>query len=154
MFIYWGFSAHCLFLPRLSSPKNINYSWAVSNCLHWAAALKVDIHTWGRTLQQSSNFYCPPSHRSWVLDYPSSFCLSVCTGLVSAITLSRKDLGLDGCITVQEWPFYTFAKSWKFLHWTRNFFCSTMTMDLPCRFIDFYWECGYFHSFSCLEEPL
>ncbi len=30
------------------------------------------------------------------------------------------------------------VKSWQFLHWARNFFCSTMTMDLPCPFNFFY----------------
>ena len=34
------------------------------------------------------------------------------------------------------------AKSWKFLHWTRNFFCSTVTMDLPWPLMIFYWECN------------
>ncbi len=33
------------------------------------------------------------------------------------------------------------VKSWKFLHWTRNFFCTTVTMDFLCPFNDFYWEC-------------
>ncbi len=32
------------------------------------------------------------------------------------------------------------AKSWKLLYQTRNFLCSTMTMELPCPFNDYYWE--------------
>ncbi len=35
---------------------------------------------------------------------------------------------------------FNWSRKW-FLHWTRNFLCCTVTMDLPWPFNDFYWEC-------------
>ncbi len=35
------------------------------------------------------------------------------------------------------------SSMWQFLHWTRKFFCSTVTMELPCLLMIFYWECRY-----------
>ncbi len=38
---------------------------------------------------------------------------------------------------------YSTFEPWRFLHWTRNFFCRTVTMDFPCPFNNFYWECSF-----------